>query len=44
MYFNKYKVEEIKNIMMVEVCFMVGFGFLFGVYDQNGNECMNFVF
>lgn len=44
MYFMKYKVEEIKKIMIVEVCFMVGFGFLFSVYDQNGNECMNFVF
>lgn len=42
-YFNKYKAEEIKNTMTAEVRSMAGLGFPPGVYDQNGNECMNSV-
>lgn len=42
-YFNKYKSEEIKNTMTAEVRSMAGLGFPPGVYDQNGNECMNSV-
>ena len=42
-YFNKYKAEDIKNTMTAEVRSMAGLGFPPGVYDQNGNECMNSV-
>ena len=42
-YFNKYKAEEIKKTMTAEVRSMAGLGFPPGVYDQNGNECMNSV-
>ena len=42
-YFNKYKAEEIKNTMTAEVRSTAGLGFPPGVYDQNGNECMNSV-
>ena len=44
-YFNKYKAEEIKKTMTAEVDHrsMAGLGFPPGVYDQNGNECMNSV-
>lgn len=42
-YFTKYKAEAIKNTMTAEVRSMAGLGFPPGVYDQNGNECMNSV-
>ena len=42
-YVNKYKAEEIKKTMTAEVRSMAGLGFPPGVYDQNGNECMNSV-
>ena len=42
-YFTKYKAEEIKKTMTAEVRSMAGLGFPPGVYDQNGNECMNSV-
>ena len=42
-YLTKYKAEEIKKTMTAEVRCMAGFGSPPGVYDQNGNECMNSV-
>ena len=42
-YFTKYKAEEIKKTMTAEVRSMAGLGFPPGVYDENGNECMNSV-
>ncbi|PFX15807.1 hypothetical protein AWC38_SpisGene19955 [Stylophora pistillata] len=42
-YFLKYKADPIKQTMTAEVRSMAGLGFPPGVYDQNGNECMNSV-
>ena len=42
-YFTKYKAEEIKKTMTAKVRSMAGLGFSPGVYDENGNECMNSV-
>lgn len=42
-YFKKYKAEDLKKTMTAEVRSMAGLGFPPGVYDQNGNECMNSV-
>ena len=38
-YFTKYKAEPIKKA--ADIRSMSGLGFPPGVYDQNGNECMN---
>jgi len=42
-YFMKYKAEPIKKTMTADVRSMSGLGFPPGVYNQNGNECMNSV-
>ena len=42
-YFMKYKAEPIKKTMTADIRSMSGLGFPPGVYDQNGNECMNSV-
>ena len=42
-YFCKYKAEIIRQTMTAELRSMAGLGWPPGVYDQNGNECMNSV-
>ena len=42
-YFIKNKADFIKKTMTAEIRSMAGLGFPPGVYDQNGNECMNSV-
>ena len=43
-YLTKYKAERIKKTMTADISrSMSGLGFQPGVYDQNGNECMNSV-
>ena len=42
-YFRKYKAEIMKETMTADLRSMAGLGWPPGVYDQNGNECMNSV-
>ena len=42
-YFQKYKVDAIRQTMTTDIRSMAGLGWPPGVYDQNGNECMNSV-
>ena len=42
-YFRKYKAEIMKQTMTADLRSMAGLGWPPGVYDQNGNECMNSV-
>ena len=42
-YFCKYKAEIMKQTMTADLRSMAGLGWSPGVYDQNGNECMNSV-
>ena len=42
-YFCKYKVGITRQMMTAELRSVAGLGWPSGVYDQNGNECMNSV-
>ena len=43
-YFQKYKVDAIRQTMTADIRSMAGLGWPpAGVYDQNGNDCMNSV-